>query len=295
MVTTISSNPKISKLYEDVPGEALELLLAFRQRYPYQTATIQGQLWRYIDTGGGDRALLMAAGGTTVAEVGFQSIEHFAETYRVIAPDYPPVGNLKTLFEGYLELLNQLEIDQFYTMGGSYGGWMVQSLVRLYPEKAHKMVLTAIGPPDPENSRQIDKLMILFRVAPTFLLRALLNRSFSRLDQSASDDPNMNLLWALVKEVMYYRVDKADMIAALERLVDQTTNYTFSPEDLKDWTGSILALFGSEDPATPPEKRQVMRELYPQAEIVVFEGGEHGIALTHQEEYFAAIDEFLAA
>jgi hypothetical protein len=26
----------------------------------------------------------------------------------------------------------------------------------------------------------------------------------------------------------------------------------------------------------------------------VFEGGEHGIAITHQQEYFAVIDEFLA-
>jgi pimeloyl-ACP methyl ester carboxylesterase len=38
-----------------------------------------------------------------------------------------------------------------------------------------------------------------------------------------------------------------------------------------------------------------MQALYPQAQMVVFEGGQHGIALTHQQAYFAAIDEFLAA
>jgi pimeloyl-ACP methyl ester carboxylesterase len=37
-----------------------------------------------------------------------------------------------------------------------------------------------------------------------------------------------------------------------------------------------------------------MRQLYPQAEVKVFEGGEHGIALSHQQEYFSAIDEFLS-
>jgi pimeloyl-ACP methyl ester carboxylesterase len=37
-----------------------------------------------------------------------------------------------------------------------------------------------------------------------------------------------------------------------------------------------------------------MCDLYPRAEVKVFEGGEHGIAITHQQEYFQAIDEFLA-
>jgi pimeloyl-ACP methyl ester carboxylesterase len=80
----------------------------------------------------------------------------------------------------------------------------------------------------------------------------------------------------------------------LDRLIDQTQNYTFSPEDLQDWPGSILILFGSEDPGTPREKQEEMRQLYPQAEVKVFEGGEHGIALSHQQEYFSAIDEFLS-
>ena len=37
----------------------------------------------------------------------------------------------------------------------------------------------------------------------------------------------------------------------------------------------ILMLFGAEDPATPPEKRQAMEALYPKAESIVFEGGQH--------------------
>ncbi len=37
-----------------------------------------------------------------------------------------------------------------------------------------------------------------------------------------------------------------------------------------------------------------MKALYPQAETIVFEGGEHAIALSHQEAYFQAIDDFLA-
>ncbi len=290
----ISSNPKIAKFYANVPIDSLRQLEAFRQRYPYQTTTIEGRNWRFIDSRGGEAALLALAGGTTVAEVSFNSLAHFAQRYRVIAPDYPPVDTLQELFEGYLRLLDHLGVDTFNAMGGSYGGWLVQSLLRYSPERVRKVVITVVGPPNPENSRQLAKMMPLFRFMPMFLLRALINRSFARLVSSRTGDPDLELLWALITEVMYTRVTRQDFLAAMRRLIDQTENYTFSAEDLKHWTGDILMMFGSEDPATPAEKRQAMRELYPQAEMVVFEGGEHGIGLTHKQEYFAMIDEFLA-
>ncbi|HEY43442.1 MAG TPA: alpha/beta hydrolase [Anaerolineae bacterium] len=294
MAKITNPDPKIEKLYKDVPQESLRRLQAFREHYPYQTLQIKGRPWRFIDTREGETALFIPAGGTTVAEVSFMSLVYFAQEWRVIAPDYPPVDSLKELFTGFIEMLNHLGVGQFYAMGGSYGGWMVQSLVRHYPERVRKMVITAIGPPDPENGQQIAKMMRWLPIMPTFLLRALINRSFSRLMSDRTGDQNVSMLWALLREVMYYRVKREDLIAALQRLVDQTQNYTFSPDDLRDWTGSMLVLFGSEDPATPPEKREAMRALYPRAELKVFEGGEHGIAFTHQVEYYAAIDEFLA-
>jgi pimeloyl-ACP methyl ester carboxylesterase len=288
------SNPKIAKLYQDVPAESLRYLLSFRERYPYEAVTLNGIKWYYIDTREGETALFIPAGGTSIAEVSFKSIEHFAQRYRVISPDYPPIESLKELFKGFIALLDHLGINKFNAMGGSYGGWMVQSLVRQYPEKIRKLVITAVGPPDSENSREINRLMVWFRITPTFMLRSMINRTFTRLESESSGDKELTMLWALVKEAVYYRVGRADILAALQRLVNQTQNYTFSADDLKDWPGSMLVVFGSDDPATPAERREAMRALYPQAEVKVIEGAMHGMAITHKEEYFAAIDEFLA-
>lgn len=294
MAASINLNPKIAQLYKDVPEKSLNRLFAFRARYPYQEITLGGIQWRFIDSREGEKALFIPAGGTTIAEIAFNSIEHFAKHYRVIAPDYPPVEELQELFDGFIDLLDYLELNHFYTMGGSYGGWMVQSLVRQYPERISKMVLSAIGPPNTENSREIARLMGWFRISPMFLLRWMINKSFSRLESEKSSDRDMALLWALVQEAVYFHLERADILAMLQRLIDQTENYTFSANDLKDWPGRILLVFGSDDPATPLEKREAMMVLYPQAEVKVFEGGEHGIAITHQEEYFAVIDKFLA-
>jgi pimeloyl-ACP methyl ester carboxylesterase len=285
-------NPKIAKFYQDVPGESLQRLLDFRERYPYQTMEIQGIEWRYIDSRAGEKTLFIPAGGTSVADVSFMSLSHFAEGYRVISPDYPPIDNLKDLFAGFIELLDRLGVSRFAAMGGSYGGWMVQSLVRAFPERIEKLVITAVGPPNPENSRQLAKLLPWLRIMPMFVLRALLNRSFSRLD-TTGDNPELILLWALVQESMQ-RVGREDFLALIQRLIDQTDNYRFTADDLEAWPGSILMVFGSEDPASTPEKIEAMRALYPRAQVKVFDGGQHGIALTHQEEYFGVIDEFLA-
>jgi len=162
-------NPKIAKLYRDVPEEPLNRLLSFRKQYPYQSLTIHGHEWRFIDTQHGEMALFIPAGGAMVAEVSFQSIVHFAQGYRIISPDYPPINNLGELFEGFIALLDHLDVEQFYLMGGSYGGWMAQSFVRQVPERVQKLVLSAIGPPNPENSRQLRQIMPLFRIMPAFL------------------------------------------------------------------------------------------------------------------------------
>lgn len=287
-------NAQIAALYEDVPPEQLARLQTFRERHPYRTAEIRGTRWSYLDVGQGKRALLLLAGGTAIAELSFQTIEHLAERYRVIAPDYPPVGRLQALFADYVELLDRLGIEQFYLMGGSYGGWMAQSFVRHYADRIDKVVVSASGPPNPANSRQIAILLPLLRIAPIFLLRALANRSFSRLLGDADDTPERALVVALLREIMRYRLQRADVIVLLERLVDQTENETYTPHDLQGWHGRMLLLFGSDDPTTPPEKREAMRTLYPHAEVKLFAGGDHTFSLSHQQEYFEVIDAFLA-
>jgi pimeloyl-ACP methyl ester carboxylesterase len=294
MTKTINTNPKIARLYKDIPEASLNQLQEFRDRYPYQEITLDGRTWRYIDTKVGEQVLFIPAGGTTIAEVSFNSLAHFAQRYRVIAPDYPSIGEIQELCDGIIALLDHLDVDEFFTMGGSYGGWMVQSLVRLYPERICKLVITAVGPPDPKNSQELARLIGWLRITPTFMLKRMINRSFSRLASKTGEDEDLALLGALVREAIYFRLGREDILAMIQRLIDQTENYTYSAQDLEEWPGEILLVFGSEDPATPLARREAMTELYPIAESKIFEGGEHGIAITHQQEYFAVIDEFLA-
>jgi pimeloyl-ACP methyl ester carboxylesterase len=289
----LHSDPKIAKLYEHVPPEGIDRLINFRRKFPYQRMMIDGKEWRFIDTELGDEALFTFAGGTTIAEVSLNSIERLASSFRIIAPDYPPIDHLQELFDGCIALLEGLGIRKFSAMGGSYGGWMLQSFLRRYFDRIDKAVIAVVGPPNPENSKQLARILPLVRILPLSIIRSMVNKTFAGLESHRSGDPDHVMIWALVKEVVFHRVQREDFIALMKRLVDQTENYSFTPQDLQNWHGKLLLLFGSKDPATPSEKREAMKNLYPQAEMVVFEGGEHGISFTHREQYYAAIEAFL--
>ncbi len=293
-MATQTSDPKISAFYKDVPAEQVERLQAFRRRYPYTAMDIEGMPWRFIDTQLGDQVLFIFAGGTSIAEISFKTIQHLADKNRVIAPDYPPIDNIRQLFEGYIEMLDRLGISRFTVMGGSYGGWLAQSFVRFVPDRVEKVVLSAIGPPNPENSRQLARMLWILRLMPMSLLRALMNRSFNNLVGKQDPTPEQVLLLAQLQEIMHTRVTRRDILALLQRLIDQTENYRFRPEDLVSWPGRMLVLMGSEDPSTTPEKRMAMVELYPNAKHVIFEGADHSMAVTHQDAYYRELDTFLA-
>jgi pimeloyl-ACP methyl ester carboxylesterase len=290
----MKDNPKIAKLYEDVPDEALNRLQKFRERYPYQTISLNGNKWRFIDTQEGAKTLFVLAGSTTIAEVSFLELEHFAARYRVISPDYPATNNLNELFDGYEKLFTHLGIENFCAMGGAYGGWIAQSLVRQYKELISKLVLAKVGPPDKENNQQLAKTMRWIKLTPTSVLRASVNRSFSQMDSSDSADPDQLLLKALTQEALLFKVQRVDILSSLERLIDQTKNYSFSAGDLKDWLGTLLLLFSKNDPATPPEMRQAMEDLYPQAEVKLINGSDASAAQSEQVEFFKTVDDFLA-
>lgn len=283
-----------SRFYTDIPAAQMQRLADFRARYPYRIAAIKGNTWRYIDTGAGDDVLVVLAGGTTKAELGFQTIERLAQRWRVVAPDYPPVATVRALEEGLIALLDELGIGQFGLLGGSYGGMMAHPLVRLFPDRVRKMVLAVTPAPSPESGQRLARTLRWLRWVPMIGLRAMLARTFRGLVQEEEPDPDTALLLAMTRDIVMTRVTRADILAAMRRVVDMNTTFTYTPDDLADWPGAVLLLFGEDDPATPPETRATLSTLYPQAEATVFEGSGHAIAITRQAEYFAAIEGFLA-
>lgn len=282
-------------LYQDVPQELLERFRAFRERYPYQTVAIRGIPWRLIDTQAGFKPLLVPPGGTGIAEIGWQTLEHLAKKYRVIAFDFPPLGRMRDLTSGAIELMDRMEIDRIDALGGSGGTLFLQPFLWWYPERVSKMILSTPIPLENTGGNLVAWIVPLLRLIPTRWLRAMLMKSFERLGKGEGEDCAAALVMAQAKEIVMHRMQRDNFLALFSLIADMGTRCRYDPESVQRWAGKMLMMFGSEDPSTPAEVRAKMSALYPQAQVVVFEGGSHTIAVTHQKEYFAAIDNFLSA
>ena len=109
-----------------------------------------------LDTGGGDRAVLVLHGGAGPRSV-TSIVEHFAPRARVLAPTHPgwsgtprpdAFTGVDDLALAYLDLLDDEDLADVVVVGSSFGGWVAAELaVRDRGRRLGKLVLLdAIGP-----------------------------------------------------------------------------------------------------------------------------------------------------
>ena len=82
-------------------------------------------------------------------------IAHFSSQYDVIAPNLPgfgaaydleACGTIPCMAEAVLELLDDLSVQDFFLLGHSMGGMVVQDIARLRPQSVSRLVLYGTGP-----------------------------------------------------------------------------------------------------------------------------------------------------
>lgn len=291
-INAAQANPRIAKLYRDVPAEMIERLRQFRQKYPYKTAVIDDVTWRYIDTGEGEQAVLALSGAACIAEISWRTIERLGQKYRVIAPDYPAIDSNAELVDSIVGLLDREGIERVHVMGGSYGGLVAQVFARRLPDRTASLILSHTLLPDPETGRSIARTMRWLRLMPEAILRVFFKKTMSRL-MTKDATPEIALMNAHFAEVVDFHLSKAQLVSLMARAVDVAERYTFTPDDLKDWPGRILILMADDDPATPEPVRQAIAAMYPQAQVRLFSGSGHLTSILKQDEYIGAMEEFI--
>lgn len=283
--------PQIASRYARVPADRLEAFQAFRRAFPYKSTTHDGVTWPYMTGGQGEPPLLLLSGALAIPDISWTSITNFAALRRVIVPTYPPVMTMDSLADGIAAILRHEGVNQVHVMGGSYGGFVAQVLVRRHPQLARSLVLSHTLPPYPEIAARIRLFARLLRWLPRALVRPLMRRLFRPMMPEWSAETAC--LLAIFDELVGHALAKVDVLGILERTIDYSVR-SFAPEDLSGWPGEVLLVFGQDDPSTPPEVRQRLASLYPGCQVHLFEGAGHATSVTHQDEYVAVIEEFLS-
>jgi pimeloyl-ACP methyl ester carboxylesterase len=286
------SDPKIARLYADVPEEELRKFRAFCDAYPYRSIRYRGIEWPYLISSGGGEPLLMLSGALTHPDISWNSIAHFGEKYRIVVPAYPAVRTMDELCDGTAAVLQHEGIARADVMGGSYGGFVGQVFVRRFPAVTRSLVLSHTAAPDPTGIEKTRRLFHLAYLLPTFILRGLLTRSLGKLTPADTSAPAVRLMLAMMLEIMNHQLAKDDLRGIMDRTLD-FYGRSWTARDLAGWGGRMLIVMAEDDPVSSERVFKAFHELYPQAEWKLFRGGGHATAVSSQEEYQSAIESFL--
>jgi pimeloyl-ACP methyl ester carboxylesterase len=283
----------VNKGYERVPPEQMERLRRFRSRHPSKQIAVAGVEWRYISCGEGSEVLLLLTGALRVAEAAFGYIEIFEDAYRVITPTYPPLRTMDQLVDGLVAILDAEQVPRVIVLGQSYGGAVAQVLVQRHPLRVKTLVLSGAVPLIAVRWKRWlgDLFLTAGTVLPERLVMSLFERIISPL---ITVQESQRVFWdAYLKELLRQHLTKADALSHLQTTRDAQTNYVYRAGATRHWSGEVLVLWGENDHLRTERARRGMLDIYPQAQIHVVAGGGHTVAMSHPEEYAAAVKRFL--
>ncbi|GAB4321545.1 MAG: hypothetical protein Kow00117_10730 [Phototrophicales bacterium] len=280
----LSYQDRFDEIYADVPTEQREALRRFRLQYPPKS--YEG--WSYIDTQTGEQTLLLLVGGLRLADAAHANIPLLADTFRVIAPSYPPLNTMTALSDGIAAILRHEGLGKVHVLAGSFGGMLAQVFVRRHRHLVDRLVLSTTAVLDADSAQRYRQALEMIRPMPPEQVTEVAQQMMFQI--IAPPDEQAAFYRAYLKELYTYRVDKAALISTYEALLDFAQNITLSSDD---WNGPTLILESDDDATFDEETRSRVRALYPQAAHHVFHNAGHSPAATQRDEYFAVVKRFL--
>jgi pimeloyl-ACP methyl ester carboxylesterase len=281
------------RLYAQVPTAQRGDLREFRRAHPLKTVQVKGTTWEYLASGQGDQVILLLVGGMRVADAAFHSIQRLEPDFRVITPTYPALDTMAQLAAGLAGVLDAEGISAAHVLSGSFGGMLALQLVRDFPQRSGKLILSSTAIPGADEAAAYRKMDRIFSRVPSRLARAVMKR---RLFQIVAPPPEEYAFWkAYFDELFGYRVNKAELLSTLRCIVDFARTAPTSPDDLAGWSGETLLLASDDDHTFGEAAQRALRHvLPPRVEVHTFHGAGHSPAMTQPEAFFGTIKQFLA-
>lgn len=277
--------------YRQVSTKQRRAYFDFRAQYPPRQAVVNGVTWEYIDTDGHPDTppILVLVGGLRVADASFQTTAPLAQQHRVIVPTYPELDTMAALCDGIIGILDQIGIQQIAVLAGSFGGMIAQVLVRRYPDRISKLILSSTGMPDADGYHQQMKLL---EMTPSVLSKRMLpGRMLAIMDVT---DDQRDFWRAYLNELFNERLSKEDVLSTYRCILD-FAKLRLSADDLATWGGQTLIIQAADDETFDATERNSIASLYPNAQVHTFASGGHSPAMTQRDAYLALVNKFLHA
>jgi pimeloyl-ACP methyl ester carboxylesterase len=244
--------------------------------YSEERFTING-VETVVQVAGDGEPLVFFHGAGTVT--GFDALLPLAERFKLIIPfhpgygpsaDDPTVDSIHDLRRHYLDLLDELGVEDFALAGQSMGGWLAANFAIDHRERVNRLVLAAPVGLKVEEHPTLD----IFAV-PGEELPAYLTADLSVFEGHVPMPPTPEFL-----------ADRYRELTSTARLLWARMYDLKLPRWLHRLTMPTLIVWGDADRIVPVEQAAVWSELVPGAEVKTLPGVGHLIF----EESSAAVE-----
>ena len=145
-----------------------EKIKDFAEKYPSQTVTVDGAVFRYILSGNDSgRTLVFLNGGMNTLEMWMDYVDDLSRNDQVLLFDYPQeLPTNQALVTGMHAFFKKLGIEKPIFVGASGGGMIAQIYVQKYPGQTGGLILISTGGMDANTIKSLKKQ---YRFAPLML------------------------------------------------------------------------------------------------------------------------------
>lgn len=256
----------------------------FASSHPERRETVGGREWGTIDAGSDGPALVLIPGTLGRGDIFWQQIAALEGRARVLAVSYPASGGVREWADDLVRMLDARGIGRAVFLGSSLGGFLVQFLSAVHPDRVERLIAAntlhsvAEVKTKPPYSSDLDG-------GPVDELRAGFGNG---LKAWAAAHPDQTDLVELLLAEVGGRIPEAELRQRLKALKD-------GPELPPPGIGSprIVTIEAVDDPLIPPPMREAVRNRLGPAIAYRFNRGGHFPYVVRPSLYTAVIEEQL--
>jgi len=245
----------------------------------------------YIGDTGKGFPLVLVHGFLGSSKMWEPQINFFKDYFRVITPDLPGFGksnkakscnDIKLISNLLLDCLKEKKIDQFYLLGHSMGGMIVQEMTKKAKEKISKLICYSTGPIGemPGRFETVDQS----------------RKNFKKKGLNASAKDIVKTWFIDGEDAEYYDIcieaGRQTSITAVDNALVAFKNWS-GLDNLKNIKSETLILWGDQDKSYDIKQIKILKKNISNSVLKVFKGCAHNVHLEKIDEFNNKVKEFL--
>lgn len=279
-----ASQPDFFKLYaqNDKPAKSLK---EFKSR-PTKEIVVKGVKWNYYAGGNGNKTIFFIHGMGGAYDLWWQQITAFEKDYKVISYTLPEsINSLEKVSEGILKILETENVDKFYAVGTSMGGYITQYLVSTIPSRVEKAVFGNTFPPNNLIAKENETKSNIIPYLPELIISKLGEKKLN--EEIVPAAKNSALLKAFLTSLP---ISKQQFINRYYIIIDR---FSIFPDNYEIKRIPKLIIESDNDPLIQPILQKEIKELYANAEVATFHNEGHFPYINASSAYNKTLRNFL--